>query len=482
MLFFVFLTMLFSCQKDELYDENQEQSKSIKIKHVSIKDIMSKTEHKNVRKTFSHFKEKNKLKNDENTQSKMTYNQGFGIYIDEENGIFIEKDGVQSYTFRIRRNDAEDKLENIVFKNNLNGDFETIITTYDITYTEIDILGEQAIRNRDVLYTTYDYETEGIPSLNCIQIWAFLMVPPDEGNNTGGSIEYVGIWVLQGLNCGYIGGGGSSGGNPTGSVGSNNNSPGSSSYNSGSSSGSGNQNSTPINTTPITKGKNKTANPYPHLVDLLDSQKYNLNYYINNLILKYNNGEKNEVSYSFKRQTLADGTINYTADYNEGTPTSVKILTGTHNSVIHLHPKKSETAGSIFSFQDMRALNSLYNDAHIYSQEDNSIALLLLCPDPLNNENHNVYALTVKNNILLNDAITNEWNSTKWASYTDIDKRLRYIQDDLAYKYIANKDNLEAFFLQYFSNYGISLYKLENNVWNQLGLTTNGTIVTLPNN
>ena len=157
-------------------------------------------------------------------------------------------------------------------------------------------------------------------------------------------------------------------------------------------------------------------------------------------------------------------------------------MTGTHTSVIHLHPKKSETAGSIFSFQDMRALNSLYNDAHIYSQEDNSIALLLLCPDPLNNENHNVYALTVKNNILLNDAITNYFNISKWASYTNIDKRLEAIQNDLADKYIANKNNLEAFFLHYFENYGISLYKLQNNTWNQLALTNNNTVIILPNN
>ncbi|MCZ8091406.1 MAG: hypothetical protein O9282_13540 [Flavobacterium sp.] len=42
------------------------------------------------------------------------------------------------------------------------------------------------------------------------------------------------------------------------------------------------------------------------------------------------------------------------------------------------------------------------------------------------------------------------------------------INRDFGNKYKENKTRLERFFLDTFSNYGITLYKLENNQWKEL--------------
>ena len=154
LLLFNIAFMLFSCEVQEDFVEYKSE---MKIKKISVKDIMQKPEHKNVRKPISDFKEIVLSKNKQNTQAKLVYNEQYGLYIDDENGMFIEKDGSQSYTFRIRRTGTKDKLENIVFKSNSNGDFETLIVTYDITYDEIKNLGKEEIQNRNVQYSTYNY-------------------------------------------------------------------------------------------------------------------------------------------------------------------------------------------------------------------------------------------------------------------------------------------------------------------------------------
>ncbi|TDP59387.1 hypothetical protein [Flavobacterium dankookense] len=247
LLLFNIVFMLFSCEVQEDFVEYKSE---MKIKKVSVKDIMQKPEHKNVRKPISDFKEFALSKNKQNTQAKLIYNEQYGLYIDDENGVFIEKDGSQSYTFRIRRTGTEDKLENIVFKSNSNGDFETLIVTYDITYDEIKNLGKEEIPNRNVQYTTYNNQTESLPSLVCVQTWELMMVPIDQGDLTG-NFGYEEAWVLSAEDCFWVGGGG--GGSSSGGTGSGNTGGYIGGGGGGGSNNTGGTNTnTPIITTPIT--------------------------------------------------------------------------------------------------------------------------------------------------------------------------------------------------------------------------------------
>lgn len=210
------------------------------------------------------------------------------------------------------------------------------------------------------------------------------------------------------------------------------------------------------------------------LTDMLDPDKQNLNLYINDLVTKHQQGQKNEVSYSFRKTPQYDPTTddytafgNYNAIYKEGGPTMVKINIGTlWYSSIHLHPKDQEAAAGIFSWLDIRTLKDAYDE--LTSVMKSEVSMTILAPNPLNLNNYNVYTLKIKDVNALSQALNNEWNSSKWADITDDNKKIEAIQKSLGKDYEANKNNLAQFFLQKFSNYGLSLYQLENNQWKEL--------------
>jgi hypothetical protein len=210
------------------------------------------------------------------------------------------------------------------------------------------------------------------------------------------------------------------------------------------------------------------------LTDMLDPDKQNLNLYINDLVTKHQQGQKNEVSYSFRKTPQYDPATddytafgNYNAIYKEGGPTMVKINIGTlWYSSIHLHPKDQEAAAGIFSWLDIRTLKDAYDE--LTSVMKSEVSMTILAPNPLNLNDYNVYTLKIKDVNALSQALNNEWNSPKWNGITDEQEKIKAIQRDLGGDYVANKNNLAQFFLQKFSNYGLSLYQLENNQWKEL--------------
>lgn len=212
-------------------------------------------------------------------------------------------------------------------------------------------------------------------------------------------------------------------------------------------------------------------NDCKNLSDMLDSQGRNLNFYINELVIKHQQSVVNEVSYSFKKTIVEQDPIvyGYSHEYKEGSPISVLInLRGPWHSAIHLHPKADGAAESIFSWGDISLLKDLYDSSFPRFKVNNDISLILVAPDPQNNNNYNVYALTVNNINNLTAALNAELNSSRWNSITDEKKKLKDLNEDCGNNYKKNKNNLERFFLDYYNNYGINLYKLINNQWNKL--------------
>lgn len=232
-----------------------------------------------------------------------------------------------------------------------------------------------------------------------------------------------------------------------------------------------------------------TKDPCKVFEEALDPLKQNLNHYINDLVAKHQQSVKNEVSYSFEKRPQYDPDTdantafgNYNAVYKDGGPTSVYINLGTRwYSSIHLHPKDQEEASGIFSWQDIRT----FKDGYLQVTDDlkGEYSMMLVAPNPLNFNQYNVYALRINDINLLIEAINNEWNSSKWLNITDEKKRLEAIQKALGKDYVNNKNNLAQFFLQKFSNYGISLFQLQNNQWKELVLNnTNNELEEKPCN
>lgn len=114
---YFFALLLFSfigCQEDDILMNEQPAEGSATITKISFSQIKSDPKHRRVAGTVDEFKESVKLKH--NATGRLVYNEEYGFYIDEENGIYIEDGEKHSYTFRIERPETGEKIENIVLR------------------------------------------------------------------------------------------------------------------------------------------------------------------------------------------------------------------------------------------------------------------------------------------------------------------------------------------------------------------------------
>lgn len=322
------------------------------------------------------------------------------------------------------------------------------------------------------IYNSYPYDCDGIVQttiiVEAIMCSAFVHWPwsPTESNCTADEkAKIVTTYLYECIPTNYNPIDGATPANPGGTS-------------AGGSNNTGNNNTGGTSLTTIVGGPapDATKDPCKVFEEALDPLKQNLNHYINDLVTKHQQSVKNEVSYSFSKTPQYDPATdaytafgNYNAVYKDGGPTLVYINLGTRwYSSIHLHPKDQEEASGIFSWRDIRT----FKDGYLQVTNDlkGEYSMVLVAPNPLNFNQYNVYALRINDINLLIEAINNEWNSSKWLNITDEKKRLEAIQESLGLDYVANKNNLAQFFLQKFSNYGISLFQLQNNQWKELRL------------
>lgn len=228
--------------------------------------------------------------------------------------------------------------------------------------------------------------------------------------------------------------------------------------------------------------------PCVTLQELFDEDKQNINNDLQDIINKFNQGLKIEVSYSYQKKPKYNPDTDAYSDFDEY---GKEFKTGTYNSVainlgprwyasIHLHPKNQKAKASMFSFKDLIALKDQYQNAtNILKQE---VSMTIVAPDPLNNNNHKIYALKVKDITALENAINNELNSLKW-ELLNIDNEneiIDAIHRDLAKLYTDNASNLEKTFLEKFSNFGLQLFERENNQWKELNLNDQNELEEKP--
>jgi len=218
-----------------------------------------------------------------------------------------------------------------------------------------------------------------------------------------------------------------------------------------------------------------------NLKELLDENKQNIKPDLQWLANMYNSNEPVEHSCSYELKEIevpvnendTEWVENYSVDHNIGTATSVTITTGgSVYAALHLHPKSSGAAGGIFSWSDLQTLEDMYVRAQQFNK--GKVTIMVVSPDPLDDSNYNVYAVTV-NDI---DTLTQKINSdkSKWSHISDEKEKIDIINEELAKDYRQNKNNLEKYFLERFGSYGISLFKLNSDEeWDELKLNATGT-------
>ena len=197
LVFFGIVFMLFGCSED-LFDEQIDKS-NIKIQRVSMND--------------SKFKENRKLmisvdellKNQSNNAlSRYEYDSVYNFFIDKENGIYIEKDSLDSYTFSVYKNETDSLVTNIVFNKNADGEYDVILAKYDLLKTDLESLIKSELDNTEIEYTSLQGKF-GISEPICIDVqeWQYsLEYIPGQG------YSYVGDWYTISSYCASESGGG----------------------------------------------------------------------------------------------------------------------------------------------------------------------------------------------------------------------------------------------------------------------------------
>ncbi len=150
-----FLLFMTSCEKD-LYDDAISSSK-IKISKVSIKDPL----------VFNNkllMNEIHKLKNKQQlysqAESRIVYDSINDFYFDDENGIKIDKDNYESYTFEVIRPNSNNKIENILLIKEISCTyFNTYLIKYDFTKEEFETLTIQELNEKSHIITNYNTDT-----------------------------------------------------------------------------------------------------------------------------------------------------------------------------------------------------------------------------------------------------------------------------------------------------------------------------------
>lgn len=117
--------------------------------------------------------------------------------------------------------------------------------------------------------------------------------------------------------------------------------------------------------------------------------------------------------------------------------------------VIHLHPYKTQP---MFSWQDLRSMRNLYNEATPFLRKDVFSIIVGI--------EGSVYALKINDYEAFNAKINSDWDTAKG---NNDDRKIYNLNKEIQRKYKLST-NLERTFLQEFENYGVSLYKATGNL------------------
>lgn len=204
-----------SCESEKDFTKQTGKGKLV-VKRCSMKDATLQSDLK-----LHHAVDK--LKNlqtnlllNASTSAKMIYEENSGLFYDDEKGIYVSKDGKESYTFPVIQIDSDEKVENITFNKNDNDEYDIYLVKYDFTKEDINNIPKEVLSQREVkLYTLVKDGIENSEEMiMCyrVEVLVFQEYPLDEGELTG-NFGYEWEWVTLYQECiSYHGGGGIGGG------------------------------------------------------------------------------------------------------------------------------------------------------------------------------------------------------------------------------------------------------------------------------
>lgn len=198
----LFITvMLSSCDKDQYEDSSQAQPKyNFTVKEVSLSSLSADDK---LLKTVAQIKPKK-----QNVNGKIIYDPVNNFYFDDTSGKeIITPEGYKSYTFQIISDDDSSQVENVLFTQKENGEYDAYRVKYDFTDEELKRMTKEDIATQKASYTFITSSKPNFTSkttITCwsIEVWEDYFYSGDQGNNDGSiGSTYQGGWVSVAKVC-----------------------------------------------------------------------------------------------------------------------------------------------------------------------------------------------------------------------------------------------------------------------------------------
>lgn len=489
LLLFGFVIFLISCQPEEEIIQQEHYQSNFSIERINHHQFKTKSP-----RAFGKMELLQSSKNNTTAQARIV-NINSDFYVDTAEILQITKGNKISFTLPVYRSTETTAVENLVLTLQADNSYTAKIISYTLTENErisikngmfIDLRNKMQIQsldnatslsssilsrgtNEDCYNMTIEYE------MCCHNIHSTLDIL-NGGRCTCPTPPSSYTYVIESVPCSDSNGGGWE--DPIENDPLTSTSGGQSNTGGGTANGTG----TGSDTTPTDNDNNEEepidnfeddltlpliidrepATPCESLKTLLDPQKTDIQTRIASLKALLN--EPVEYSVSYKKYS---NPLEYVSQWEgPGTANSATVSTaGLWFGSIHSHPVGTYP---MFSWRDLELLKSTYLDTKDYGGVNNKpeTFVMIVC------SNNEVYSLKVNDIVALSEKVESDWNNPFIIGCSDDEKNESI--DEMMQKIFASDASVERAFLNRFSDYGITVYKANDDLtnWSALSLET----------
>ncbi|MBW1657773.1 hypothetical protein [Flavobacterium quisquiliarum] len=181
LLLFIFIPFS-SCEKDSEQDSSKTKTKyNFTVREVSLSSLSHDTELLNIAGKIKPKKS--------NLSGKLIYDPLNDFYFDDTSGKeIVAENGQKSYTFQIITDDDNSKVENLLFTQKENGEYDAYRVQYNFTEEELKTMTIEDIAVQKANYTLITSSKPnftGKPTATCWSIEVWVDITPDQGENVG---------------------------------------------------------------------------------------------------------------------------------------------------------------------------------------------------------------------------------------------------------------------------------------------------------
>lgn len=184
-----------------------------------------------------------------------------------------------------------------------------------------------------------------------------------------------------------------------------------------------------------------------------------------------------EEGFEIKTDEKIDNITAFTLNTSStGNNHSIDINLSSYN-IIYFHSHPFDSVG-LFSFQDLRALLSVYDSLTNKNKQKAIMGIVT----PGDDGKAVVYLLKIDNINSLRNYVGRIWNNNKYINIENYENRINKIHEDISEKYSNSTLSREGIYFDHFKGTGLSLYKANNELTNFGRLTAPNTTPVPCNN